>query len=571
MDIHFEYITNLQYKVKTLTAQLKAFETGEKYITMKSELRTQLSAKDREIKSLKLELADAHCQTVTVRKSWMQVIEDVEKEHDKALQVKNRIIKSLEERAQRAERLLDEHKCKLRDKNKELYQVKVELEDEKGKVLKLRAQINRDYENSSNPSSLKPNHKKIENNREKTGRLPGGQVGHKGHPRKKHNPTNLVDIPAPEEYTHSPHYRSTGRTIIKQMVDIRLKLIVTEYSTPEFRDLRTRRRVHAKFPEGAINDINYSGAVKAFAFLLNNRYNVSVANVSDFLSELTNGKLEISTGMINGLSKEFSLKSADERKKAFADILLSPVVNTDFTTARVNGRKMNVVVCATPFAVLYFARKHKGHEGIKGTPIESHQGTLVHDHDKTFYNYGSAHQECLDHPSRYLKDSIDNEPNLKWNRLMRELIREMIHFRNNLDPDDGRDPDQIDPDKVAEFEARYDEILILAKDEYEYEPPSKYYIEGFNLYKKLLNYKDNHLLFLHDRRVPHNNNLSERLLRIIKRKQAQVMTFRSDGGLDYLCNSLGTIASLRAQDKNLYKSVASIFSMTTYGNAFTAT
>ena len=560
MDARFEYITNLQYKVKALTSQLKAFESGEKYLTMKSEFRNQLSKKDREIKSLKLKLADAHCQTITVRKRWMQIIEDVEKEHAKELQDKDRIIKSLEERALRAERLLDEQHCTLREKNKELYEVKVQLEDEKGKVLKLRSQINRDYENSSKPSSLKPNHKKIENNREKTGRRPGGQVGHKGHPRKKHTPTNFVNIPAPEEYMNSSIYRPTGRTLTKQIVDIRLKLVVTEYSTPEFRDLRTRQRVHAEFPEEVVNDVNYGGSVKAFAFLLNNRCNVSIVNVSDFLSELTGGELKISTGMINGLSKEFSFKTESERKKAFADILLSPVVNTDFTTARVNGRSMSVTVCATPYVVMYFAKEHKGHEGIKGTPVENHQGILVHDHDKTFYKYGSAHQECLDHPSRYLKDSMGNEPDLKWNLQMRELIREMIHFRNSLDPDDDRDPDQIAPDEVAVFEARYDKTLDLAKDEYEYEPPTKYYIDGFNLYKKLQTYKSEHLLFLHDRRVPHNNNLAERLLRVMKRKQSQAMTFRSNCGLDYFCQSLGIIASLRTQGENLYDSVSLIFS-----------
>jgi len=145
-------------------------------------------------------------------------------------------------------------------------------------------------------------------------------------------------------------------------------------------------------------------------------------------------------------------------------------MNTDFTTVRVNGKNMNVLVCATPDNAMYFAREHKGHEGVKGTPVEDYQNDIAHDHDVTFYNYGNKHQECLGHPSRYLKNSMENEPKLKWNQQMRELIREMIHFRNSLDPKDERDPDKIDPDRVKEFEAKYDEILDLAKEEYEYEP-----------------------------------------------------------------------------------------------------
>ena len=267
----------------------------------------------------------------------------------------------------------------------------------------------------------------------------------------------------------------------------------------------------------------------------------------------------MSTGLICGLSGEFSRKTEAEQKKAFADMLLAPVMNIDLTTASVNGESANVVVCATPENVLYFPREHKGHSAIVGTPIEDYLGILIHDHDLTFYRYGSAHQECLDHVLRYLKDSIQNESKLKWNSQMRELIREMIHFRKSLDSDDSRDPDQIAPDRVRALEVRYDEILEIARCEYEYEPPNKYYKEGFNLSKRMQKYKAEHLLFLHDRRVTHSNSLSERLLRIYKRKQHQVMSFRSFSGLEGLCDALGAIATLRAQGKSLFESVAAIF------------
>ena len=564
MDANFEYLTNLQYKVKILSARVQAFESGEKYVSMKAAHKAQLSAKDRETRKLKSELADARASLVTMRHSWARVFDDVEKEHAKEMAEKDRRIKELEDRMFNAERQRDEFRDKLKEKAIELYQAKTELDEEKGNNQKLIAQINRDYENSSIPSSQKPGHKKIANNREKTDRLPGGQPGHVGHPRKKHSPTRLIKIPAPDEYTNNSDYIPTGKTISKQVVGIRVDVVVTEYSTPEFMHIRTGRRVHADFPEGMANEVNYDGSIKAFAFLLNNYCNVSIAKASGFLSELTGGKLNISTGMVNGLAAEFSAKTEQAQKKAFADILLSPVVHVDFTTARVNGRNVHVLVCATPKTSLYFARERKGHEGVKGTPVEDGQQAFVHDHDKTFYGYGSAHQECLDHVSRYLRESMENEPHLQWNRLMRGLIREMIHFKNGLSPGDERDPDQIDPDKVKEFEAEYDKILGLAKQEYEYEPPSKYYREGFNLYKRMFGYRDSHLLFLHDRRVPHTNNLAERLLRIYKRKQRQVMAFRSFGNLDSLCRSIGTIASLSAQGKNLFESVAAIFG--TYDN-----
>ena len=555
----FEWLTNLQYRVKDLAAQVRDFKSGDRYVRMEGYHKDHIAIKDREIKKAKLELADANARNSTLMKNWFQAIDDQEKSHAKELLEKDRELKAMEQRALNAERQRDELKDKLLEKTRELYRVETELEEEKDKNQKLKAQINRDHENSSISSSQKPNHKKIPNGREKSGKSPGGQPGHEWHPRKWHEPSSKVAIPAPEEYLDTSRYVETGRVITKQWVDIHVNLVVTEYSTPEFRDLLTRQRVHADFPDGMVNEVTYSGNVKAFAFLLNNRCNVSIANVSDFLSELTGGELNISAGMVCGLAKEFSLKTEAEQKKAFADLLLTPVMNVDFTTVRVNGKNMNVAVCADPSTVTYHAREQKGHEGVKGTPVEDYQNTMVHDHDMTFHNYGGKHQECNQHPERYLKGVMENEPGLQWSAQMRDLIREMIHFRNSLNPEDGRDPDKIDPAGVAAFEARYDDTIALARKEYEDVPPSKYNKDGFNLYRRMEKYKDSHLLFLHDRRVPPTNNLAERLLRAIKRKSAQVMTFRSFEGLDYLCRSLGTVASLRAQGKNLYDSVALIY------------
>ena len=34
------------------------------------------------------------------------------------------------------------------------------------------------------------------------------------------------------------------------------------------------------------------------------------------------------------------------------------------------------------------------HEVVKDTVTENCNGIIVHDHDVTFYNYGTNHQEC---------------------------------------------------------------------------------------------------------------------------------------------------------------------------------
>ena len=550
----FEYVTNLQYKVKSLTSRVQSFESGEKYVSMCEEFERQLAAKDQKIKKHKLEIAKARAETVTIRNNWLRVIDDLQAEHSKEMRKDGRTIKALEERALRAEKRVDE----LKDENlalmRECYAAKTELEEECAKNQKLIAQINRNHENSSIPSSLKPNRKPITNNREKSGKAPGAQLGHEGHGRKKQIPTKVIEPPSPDEYVNNPDYEPTGRIIRRQLVGLKVLPYTEEYAAAEFKNKKTGRFVYADFPAGVENDVNYDGSVKAFAFLLNNYCNVSMDKTREFLSDLTGGSLQISKGMICGLGKEFSGKSKAEQSEAFLNLVAAPVLHVDFTSAKVNGKNVNVAICATPQEAAYFAREHKGHKGIKDTPAELNPNTLVHDHDRTFYSYGQLHQECLIHILRYLLDSIQNEKSLTWSTQMRELLREMIHYRNSLKPDED-----LDPIKVKAFEERFRQILDIADLEYEYEPPSKYYMDGFNLKERLREFREAHLLFLHDKNVPADNSLAERLLRIFKRKQHQVMSFRSFKSLEYLCQSLTMLAHLSKDEANLYESASHIF------------
>ena len=254
------------------------------------------------------------------------------------------------------------------------------------------------------------------------------------------------------------------------MINIRLVLDVREYHADVYPNSQTGELAHAEFPAGVVNDVHYGGSIQAFLFLLNNECCTSIDKSRKFLPDLTDGKLNISKGMVSSLCREFALKTEQERKKLFAEMLLSPVMHTDCTNAKVNGKPAYVFVCATPEGrTLYFARDKKGHEGVKGTVTEDYQGILVHDHDQTFYNYGTGHQECLAHILRYLKDSIQNEPDRTWNREMRSLIQKMIHYRNSRSLEEKEDAT-----KTAGFEERYKEILCRAEEEYTDIPPSEY-------------------------------------------------------------------------------------------------
>ena len=368
-------------------------------------------------------------------------------------------------------------------------------------------------------------------------------------------------LPDPEEYASNPDYYATGKIISRQKIEIVLGIRVKEYTAREFRSRLTGSRVHADFPNGFINKVNYDSSVKALAFFLSNECNVSCGKIKQLFGDLSEGRLQMSEATINGLSEEFSSKTEPEKKDILTRIMTSPVVNTDFTNANVDGKSKHVLIIASPSkdAAMFIARDHKGHKGIKGTPLEDYVGTMVHDHATEFYKYGMRHQECIQHNCRYVIGSIENEPDLKWNKKMHKLVQKMLHYRNSLGPDDA-----LDEKKVAVFEKKYDEILKLAENEYLDNPPSDYYREGYNLFKRLVKFKESELLFLHDKAVPANNSLAERLARVFKRKQKQMMVFRSRDNFEYVCDSLGILYTLKFEEGNLYNRVSDIFDRNRY-------
>lgn len=552
----YDYIT-LMCRLKAAQARNKELESGERYIQLKELHQKDCRTYENKIRTLETAVTDAHKETIRVRNYWFQVLEDMLLEFEAMQKKADQKLREMEKRALFAEKQRDDALDKVKELQVQFYETASKLEEELGKNLKLRAQINRDYENSSIPSSKTIKHKKITNSRKKTGRKPGGQPGHKGHRRKKQEPTQpVILLPPPEEVLEDRSFKKTAKTIVKQLVSIRMVLDVKEYHADVYYNSQTGERVHAAFPDGVIDDVNYDGSIRAFLFLLNNDCCTSIDKSRKFLSDLTGGKLNISKGMVSKLGKEFALKTETERRSAYADMLLSPVMHTDCTTARENGKSRQVYVCATPDGkALYFAREKKGHNGVKGTVTEDYQGILIHDHDKTFYHYGSDHQECLAHVLRYLKDSIENEPERTWNREMHSLVQEMIHFRKGIQP-----PQEPDLKKVSEFEERYQKILETARKEYEDVPANDYYRDGYNLFLRMEKYRKNHLLFLHDSRVPATNNEAERLLRNYKRKQAQAVTFRSFESIDYLCQCMSMLVLMRLEEPaNIFDRVSKIF------------
>ena len=558
----------LLFKIKLLKDRVEAFENGDQYVRMKKMHQIAREGDFETIKRLKRELSRERVEKTHVRELWYNTCLDIQRECKKKLQKKDKecekklaekdkLILSLQKELQDERQKREEYHDKYLKQVKEAYEAKTELEEEKGKNQELVSRINKDYSNSSKSSSMSPNHATIHNSREKTGRRAGGQPGHIHYGRKRQEPTETHEIPVPEKYLDDPDYQATGRIIRKQLIKVCVNTEVIEYWTYEFRNRVTGQREHADFPPGYVDDVNYDGTVKAFAYLLNNDLYTSIDKTRVFLKDISKGKIDISTGFICNLSKQFSERTREERDQIFNELMTEEVLHSDFTFGRTGGKQSAVIITTTGNGkVLYQGRVKKGDEGVKGSPVEHYSGTLVSDHEAALIKHGERHQECLGHVKRYAKAEAENEPENTWGTKLDAWIKDSVGYWNEVNSG-PREYDKAVADKYIE---QFMDILQTAKEEYENDPPSKYYRDGYNTYKRMEEKPEDYVLFLRDPRVPPTNNVAERAARKYKRKAHQVMSFRSQEGSNRFCDGLTIIETIKAQEGNLFEGVAGRFS-----------
>ena len=557
----------LLFKIKLLQDRVDAFESGRKYSVMVKEHKIARESDFRVMERLRKDLAQERAEKIRIRNLWFGTCEDIlkecsrtiarkEKEYERDLKEKDAFIQKLQTEIQRLEEKLGtEHEKYLRQ-IEETYEARTQLEEEQEKNKALAAKLHKDYSNSSRSSSMSPNHKTIHNSREKSGRRPGGQPGHVHHGRKRQEPTETREIPAPDKYLEDPDLRPTGRIVRKQLVKVHVVTEVIEYWTPEFRNVRTGQRVHADFPPGITDDVNYDGTVKALAYMINNDLYTSIDKTRMFLRDISKGKVDISTGFICSLAKQFSDCTQKEREDIFKELMTSPVLHGDFTFGRACGSQTAVIISVTDDGrVLYQGREKKGDEGVKGSPIEYYEGIFVSDHESALAKHGGKHQECMTHMDRYVKGAMENEPEKAWPGEMHDWISESISYWNDV-KDGEKKYDSCEAERLI---GKFMGILKRAGEEYEYEPPSKYNREGYNTYKRMAEDPDEYVLFLRDPSVPPSNNIAERFARKFKRKAHQVMSFRSQDGVNRFCDGLSVIESVRAEGNNLFEEIAARF------------
>ncbi|MDR0304051.1 MAG: transposase [Chitinispirillales bacterium] len=425
----------------------------------------------------------------------------------------------------------------------------MEIEGKDKEISRLKSIIDKDSSNSGKPPSS-DGFKKIPNNREPSGRKRGGQAGHKGSTLVV--PKNLEELVREEKAEHKIVDMTNGaeKYITKWSIDIKTKVIYTEYRCP-VREIPT---------------INYGNEMKAYATLLMNEGFMSLDRVSSFMSEITYGQVAPSVATLEKINKELSDKVDVEALKN--DLLNGEVMNIDESPMKSAEKLLDGVLETsekTTFDVtirthsnatttFYTVNPRKDDEGIERDGIiPSFHGIFSHDHDRKYYKYGNSalHATCCAHLSRELRGLYELY-NISWAADFRKFINEMNAYKESTE--------FCSDDQLEDFERRYDDLVANGAKILGSVPNIFGRDELRKVINRLTDYKQNYLLFIKDYRAPFTNNLAERDLRPCKTKQKVSGCFRSWDGLNNFALIRSLISTAKKRSLNLFVTFSSLFS-----------
>ena len=433
-------------------------------------------------------------------------------------------------------------------------------------IKRLHSMLNKDSSNSSKPPST-DGFRKVVNQREKSQRPSGGQIGHKGHYLKL--PENIDELveKGVAEINVVDHTNGREDYISRWTLDVKVKVIVTEHRFSNIEDL----------PDNMNNMVTYGDNIKAMTVLLSNEGIVAEERLTSFFSELTEGAVNPSVATIESFMEQFAKKLPEELGSIRADLLEGKVINTDDTPMR-STQKLKygkpgeepVLITAknTTFDVtlrnysneqstIYTVNPQKDKEGVERDNIlPKFKRTVAHDHESKFYDYGTAHGTCNDHLTRDLK-GLNVLENVAWADQMRSFMLEMNdHKKCDLE----KEVKACDKDLLKDYDNRYDTLLADGWAAYSTLKKDELGEDGLRkMLNRLRDYKECHLLFMKDYDVPFTNGLSERDLRPAKTRQKVSGCFRSWNGIKIYADVRSFISTAKKRHINLFNAISSIF------------
>jgi transposase len=444
-----------------------------------------------------------------------------------------------------------------------------QIEQHAARIRELERRLGMDSHNSHKPPSsdgLSRGTRRPKSLRETGVRPTGGQVGHPGttlrmveepDARQLHTPSACAHCAASLEAVEPS---SCERRQVFDLPD--LALFVTEHVAETKCCPRCHLPTSADFPAGVRQPVQYGPGVLSLSVYLQSYQLLPYARSVELLRDLFGASP--SEGTLSRALRLASERLEPVEEEIRAAIQRAPVVHFDETGIREQARLSWLHVAGTEHLTYYRAHPKRGRVAMDAMGIlEGFSGTAVHDAYVSYLTYSVHHALCNAHLLRELR-ALEEEQNPPiWAVAMSYLLRQT---RQAVQETRASGAGALSRERLAALEADYQRILAQAeRTESPPVPPlplrrgRRKRTPARNLLERLQKHRAAVLCFAYDFRVPFDNNLAERDLRMAKVQQKISGGFRSAEGAAQFCRIRGYISTLRKQGTHVLSALQSVF------------
>ena len=445
-------------------------------------------------------------------------------------------------------------------------QLEKQVADHGATIQALREEIAKNSRNSSKPPSSdglkKP---KTSSLRQKGERPVGGQAGHKGNTlRMVAEPDHVEGHPV----TSCPHCQtdlSDTEPISyekRQVFDVpEIGLEVTEHQAEVKQCPCCGQQVQGMFPTYITQPTQYGPRLKAQASYLNNYHFIPLERTVELLTDFYG--LSPSEAAIMTANEQLTTQIDPALTSIKEQLIANDVVHFDESGLRVAGQLHWLHVASTPHLTHYHVHQKRGQEGmVAGQILTQFQGEAVHDHWSPYLKFGNCqHNFCNAHHLRELQ-FVAEQYQQTWAKEMGQLL---LDIKTEVEATPA--PATCLPaERLTHYEAKYDTLVEagLATNPLPDDPPPRKrgrrkQPPPKNLLDRLAQHKSGVLAFMYDFRVPFDNNLAERDVRMVKVKQKVSGTFRTHAGADTFCAIRSYISTVRKHGLNVIEAIYGAF------------
>ena len=451
------------------------------------------------------------------------------------------------------------------------------------RVHDLEARLSKDSHNSSKPPSsdgLKRQLPRTRSLRRKSGKKPGGQLGHPGETLHlvadpdaivEHRPTVCSACQTPlagEAQSEAPLVVARERRQVQDLPPIRLH--VTEHQALHVRCPACQQVTAGVFPAAAPSRAQYGPRLRALAVYLVAQQFVPYARTRDLLADACGARLSVGTLV------EWVQQSAETLEPVEAELKVAlhcaPVLHSDETGVRRGGRLAWAHVASTVQLTHYAIHAKRGAEATEAMGIlPGYRGVSVHDGWKAYQAHTACrHALCNVHHLRELT-FVEEQEQQPWAKDLKALLLEM---RMAAEYARAQGLACLPATQRTDFRARYERILRTGHAANP-PPPQRPKQRGRvkqsatrNLLERLWLGQEQVLAFLDDLTIPFDNNQAERDLRMLKTQQKVSGCFRSAAGSDAFARLRSYLSTLRKQGVELLNALQTLFTDTPLYPAF---